>query len=183
MRYSEEKDGNRNPSAGRRVPRWWGIISHLLAFPAVHGVIPWALSLLSARHGWVSGRPGVWNLLGLIPVAAGFYVVFLCMREHVAAAPNGWLLEKTPHFPTPSYLLTEGPYRYSCNPIYMAEVVIWLGWMAFFGSWVLVGMATLALVIGPFLVPREERGLDARFGDAYREYRRTTPRWLGKPRR
>jgi len=52
-------------SAGRHVPQWWGIVSHLVAFPAVHGLIPWALSLLSARHGWASGLPGPWNPLCL----------------------------------------------------------------------------------------------------------------------
>jgi protein-S-isoprenylcysteine O-methyltransferase Ste14 len=169
--------------AGRHLSRRWGIVAHLVADPTVHGVLPWALSLLSTRHGWTSGLPGLWNLPGLIPVAAGFYGEFLCMREHVAAAPNGWQFENTPHFPTPAYLLTEGPYRYSCNPVYMAEAVIWLGWMAFFGSFVLVGVATVGMVLGLLILPREERGLEARFGEAYREYRRTTPRWFGKPRR
>ena len=168
---------------GRHVPLSFGIASHVVAFPAAHGVLPWALSLLAARHGWASGLPGPWNLVGLIPVAAGFYIVFRCMCEHFAAAPNGWRLERTPHYPTPSYLLTEGPYRYSCHPIYLAEGVIWSGWIAFFGSFVLGGVAAMALVLGPIIVPREERGLEARFGDAYRDYRRTTPRWFGKPRR
>ena len=94
------------------------------------------------------------------------------------------MLERTPHYPTPAYLLTKGPYRYSCNPIYLAELAIWLGWMAFYGSFVLAGVfAVMALLIGPVIVPREERGLEVRFGDAYREFRRTTPRWLGKTRR
>jgi protein-S-isoprenylcysteine O-methyltransferase Ste14 len=119
---------------GRRLPRWTGVAVPIVAFPAVHAVLPWALSLLGARHGWAGGRPGISNLVGLIPVAAGFYIFFLCSREHFIAAPEGWLLEPTPHHPTPSYLLTEGPYRYSCNPIYLAELVIWLGWMAFYGS-------------------------------------------------
>jgi protein-S-isoprenylcysteine O-methyltransferase Ste14 len=55
--------------------------------------------------------------------------------------------------------------------------------MAFYGSFVLAGMATLAVVLGPLVVAREERGLEAKFGEAYREYRRTTPRWFGKGRR
>jgi protein-S-isoprenylcysteine O-methyltransferase Ste14 len=169
--------------AGRHVPLWLGIASHLIGFPAVHGLLPWALSLLGARHGWVSGLPGAWNFVGLVPVVAGFYVEYLCMREHFAAAPSGWQLERTRHYPTPSYLLTNGSYRYSCNPIYVAEAAIWLGWMAFYGSLILVGMATLALVLGPLVVPREEKGLEAMFGEAYREYRRTTPRWFGKARR
>src|SRR6266446_2967451 len=103
------------------------------------------------------GRPGISNFVGLIPVAAGFYIYFLCSREHFLAAPDGWLLERTPHYPTPSYLLTTGPYRpyrYSCNPIYLAELAIWLAWMVFYGSFVLAGLfAVMALLLGPVIVP------------------------------
>jgi protein-S-isoprenylcysteine O-methyltransferase Ste14 len=168
---------------GRRLPRWTGVAVPVVVFPAVCALLPWALSLLAIRHGWVAERPRILNLMGLIPVTVGFCIYLLCMREHFMAAPTGWLLEKTPHYPTPSYLLSAGPYRYSCNPIYLAELVIWLGWMAYYGSFVLAGtFAVMALLIGPIIVPREERGLEARFGDEYREFRRTTPRWLGKPR-
>ncbi|MGI8989680.1 MAG: methyltransferase family protein [Bryobacteraceae bacterium] len=93
-------------------------------------------------------------------------------------------MEKTPHYPTPSYLLTEGPYRYSRNPIYLAELTIWLGWILFYGSFAVAGIfAVGSLLVGPIVVPREERGLEARLGAEYREYRRTVPRWLGKIRR
>lgn len=166
------------------MPRWTGIAFPVVAFPAVYALGPWGLSLLGARHGWVAGRPAIPNLMGLIPVAAGFYISFLCSREHFRAAPDGWLLEQTPHYPTPSYLLTEGPYRYSCNPIYLAELLILVGWIVFYGSFALASIfAVMALLIGPVIVPREERGLETRFGDAYREFRRTTPRWLGRRRR
>jgi len=157
---------------------------HIVAFPAALVITPWALSLLGDRHGWVLGRPGNWNLTGLFLVAAGFYIFFLCMREHFIAAPDGWKLERTRHYPTPAYLLSGGPYRYSCNPMYLGDLLIWLGWIAFYGSVVLGSIfAMAALFLGPVIVPREERGLEARFGDAYRDFRRTTPHWLGKPRR
>lgn len=168
----------------RRLLRWAGIALHVVGFPAFHALIPWALSLLGTRHGWAAGRPALANFVGLIPVTVGFFIWFLCSHEHLLASQDGWVLERTPHFPTPSYLLTTGPYRYSCHPIYLAEGVIWFGWMIFYGSFVVAGVfATMALLLGPLILPREERGLETRFGDAYREFRRTTPRWLGKPRR
>jgi protein-S-isoprenylcysteine O-methyltransferase Ste14 len=148
-----------------RLSRWTGIGLQLVSFPVVVGLAPWALSVLGARHGWIGGEPGIVNLVGLIPVAAGFYTFLLCTREHFLAAPSGWLLERTPHYPTPSYLLTSGPYRYSCNPIYLAELATWLGWIVFYGSFVIAGaFAAVAVLVGPLIVPREELGLEARFG-------------------
>jgi len=166
---------------GRVMSRPLGLIIHSIGVPAVHAVAPWALALFAARHGWVEGSPGIWNLLGLIPVAIGFCVLFLCIAEHFRSASEGWKIESTPHYPTPSYLLERGPYNYSRNPIYLAEGVIWSGWIGFYGSLAILGVFILAsLLVGPVVVRREERGLEARSGDAYRAYRKITPRWIGK---
>lgn len=168
---------------GRHLSRRAGIAFQLVVFPLILVLIPWAFSLLGIRHGWTGDAPGPLNYLGLLPVAAGFCILVWCSHEHFGAAPDGWLLEKTPHYPTPSYLLTTGPYRYSCHPIYLAEFAILLGWVLFYGSFVLAGMFGAAAVLaGTVIVPREERGLEARFGDSYLKFRRNTPRWLGKRR-
>jgi len=74
---------------GRRISRWTGIGVQIVMFPAVHIGVPWALSLLDSRHGWFGGRPSLLNVVGLIPIAAGFYIFFLCTREHYRAAPAG----------------------------------------------------------------------------------------------
>jgi len=86
---------------------------------------------------------------------------------------------KTPYYPTPAYLVAEGPYRFSRNPIYVAEGMIWVGWIIFFGSLVILAvLATLAVVVGPLVLRREEKGLEARFGDAWVRCSKTTPRWF-----
>jgi protein-S-isoprenylcysteine O-methyltransferase Ste14 len=169
--------------SGRQMPRWLGLAGHGIANPLMLAMVPWALSLLGTRHGWIGSRPSVWNFSGLVLVAAGFSIVIWCLREHSIAAPAGWKLEVTPHYPTPAYLLVNGPYRYSRNPVYLAEGVIWLGWIVFYGSLVVLGVfSVVAVIAGPFILPREERGIEARFGEAYREYKRSVPRWLGKRR-
>jgi hypothetical protein len=57
------------------IPRWMAVLLGLfvwfVALPLVHGVIPWAISLLTPRYGWTEGWPRVWNLLGLFPVIVG----------------------------------------------------------------------------------------------------------------
>ena len=86
-------------------------------------------------------------------------------------------------------VLTKGLYHYSCNPRYLTELVIWVGWIVFYGSFVLTGVFTgAALLVGPVIVPCEELGLEARFGDVYREFRgplarRGWPRLSGRSAR
>ena len=163
---------------GRTIPRWTGAL-HGIVQPAVHAGIPWLLSRLGPRYGWTAEGPGVWNLTGLISIIAGCALMAWCLVLHMRLAPAGWRIEKTPYYPTPAYLATEGPYRFSRNPIYVAEGMIWIGWMVFFGSLVILAiLATLAVVVGPLVLRREEKGLEARFGDAWVRYSKTTPRWF-----
>ena len=56
-----------NREQPKRIPRW---LTYLL-FAIVWAVIPWAVSLLTIHYGWEDGRPGVLNLLGLIPISVG----------------------------------------------------------------------------------------------------------------
>jgi protein-S-isoprenylcysteine O-methyltransferase Ste14 len=82
-----------------------------------------------------------------------------------------------------AFLTTRGPYAFSRNPMYVSELTLWLGWAVFYDNVaVLIGFAILfvALVAS---APYEERVPEARFGDAYRAYKRTIPRWLGTRRR
>jgi protein-S-isoprenylcysteine O-methyltransferase Ste14 len=67
--------------------------------------------------------------------------------------------------------------------MYVAELGLWLGWAIFFGSvTVLIGFVALSAGIN-FLVRREERDLEARFGEDYLQYKAAVPRWLMKTRR
>jgi protein-S-isoprenylcysteine O-methyltransferase Ste14 len=82
----------------------------------------------------------------------------------------------------PKILMTRGPYAYSRHPMYLTELALWLGWAVLYGSLiVLAGLVALCVVVS-ILAPREERALEAKFGEAYRQYRARVPRWLGLPR-
>ncbi len=168
------------------IPRWLvlvlGLFIWLVVIPFIHGVVPWAISLLTTRCGWTEGRPGTWNLLGRLPVAlaiACFIGIMVMGFARVPELPERVKLEMTPQF-----LVTRGPYAFSRNPMYVAVLALWLGWVLFYGSVaVLIGVPVLWALVTFILVPHEERALEARFGEAYRQYKSEVPRWLGKTHR
>jgi protein-S-isoprenylcysteine O-methyltransferase Ste14 len=148
-------------------------------FLLAHVAVPRELSLLSTRHGWDHGRPGRRNLLALILIGIGAACISWCARLHFVASPGSFEIEHTPR-----YLLVGGPYKFTRNPIYLSGMVIWLGWVIFYGSVaVFVGFVVVWVSVTFLVVPWEERELEARFGEAYLRYKHTVPRWLGKTRR
>jgi protein-S-isoprenylcysteine O-methyltransferase Ste14 len=169
------------PHARRlRIPRWTALITWPVLFLLAHAAAPSELSRLTPRFGWVEGRPAVWNLFGLVLVAAGFSCLSWCLYLHFARCPR---MVEVKLF-TPPYLLTDGPYRWSRNPMYVAALVIWTGWALYYGSAaVLVVMLAAGVGLAFAGVPTEERKLEAQFGGAYLRYKSTVPRWLGRTRR
>jgi len=76
-------------------------------------------------------------------------------------------------------LVTDGPFRYSRNPIYVALTVLYLG-VAFLVNalWVLLLVVPVLVVIRYGVIAREEAYLIRNFGDAYRQYTAQVRRWL-----
>jgi protein-S-isoprenylcysteine O-methyltransferase Ste14 len=76
-------------------------------------------------------------------------------------------------------LATDGPYRFSRNPLYIAAVGVYLG----ITLWV-NGLAPLLLMFPMMwllhwgIVLREEHYLNSKFGAAYQSYQTAVPRWL-----
>ncbi|MGQ0536693.1 MAG: methyltransferase family protein [Methanobacteriota archaeon] len=80
-------------------------------------------------------------------------------------------------------LITSGPYRIVRNPTYLGA------FLALVGAGLAVpyiGLAVAGFLLLPWwhgvVIPAEEKELQARFGEEYRRYRETTPRfvpWLG----
>ena len=78
-----------------------------------------------------------------------------------------------------SALVTDGPYRVTRNPIYVAFLVAFIGLAcALDNPWFLILGPVLAAILDVGVIRREERYLEARFGEAYRAYCRDVGRWL-----
>ena len=76
-------------------------------------------------------------------------------------------------------LVVTGPYRLSRNPMYLAMTIGYVGLALLVNSlWVGVVLAPLLVVLHLGVIAREERYLDAKFGDEYRRYRKEVRRWF-----
>jgi protein-S-isoprenylcysteine O-methyltransferase Ste14 len=75
-------------------------------------------------------------------------------------------------------LATEGVYAYVRNPMYvgLAFIVTGLG-IALASDWTLVMLVPAMLLMHFGVVAREERYLEAKFGDVYRQYKARVPRY------
>lgn len=113
----------------------------------------------------------VW--LGPLFVASGIVVAVWARRAMSAAGTD----------PNPRHastaIATGGPYRFTRNPMYLSMAAVILG----IGLW--ARAAALLLVLIPFalivhfgIVRREERYLDAKFGETYRDFRQRVSRYL-----
>lgn len=132
---------------------------------------------------WLTARylPGLtlfespWNFIGGILVLAALSVDFwslgLFFRAHTTFNPI--------HPERTSHLVTDGPYRYTRNPMYVGMLVILTGWgiyLAVLTPFLLLPVFVWVLTVQQ-IIP-EESYLDAKFGDCYRSYKQQVPRWL-----
>ena len=76
-------------------------------------------------------------------------------------------------------LVSDGPYRFSRNPMYLAATLLYTGVAIAYGKTATLALLIPCLVVMHYgVITREERYLDGKFGDAYRTYRAKVRRWL-----
>jgi len=146
-------------------------------FALLYVGIPWMSLRLEEVLG-LSRLPSWTAVLG-VPLAllgaVGLAWCFALFAGHGGGTPN-------PILP-PRRLVTTGPYAFTRNPIILFHAATLLGLSLFVGS-LLAVVITLALAVpAHFIVLREERTLEARFGAAYLAYKESVPRWLVPIRR
>ena len=76
-----------------------------------------------------------------------------------------------------------GRVRVLAQPRYLFAGTLWLGLAIFLGSIPILVVLAGGVLLGNYVVMREERTLERQFGEVYLRYRSAVPRWLGKIRR
>jgi protein-S-isoprenylcysteine O-methyltransferase Ste14 len=114
--------------------------------------------------------------IGLILMSAGTALGISAMRAFTRA---GTYVE--PWRPTVS-LVTGDVFQWLRNPMYVGLIMMLAGFSVMIASdWTLVMTVVFALVIHFGVIKREERYLDAKFGDVYRSYRKKVRRYGWPP--
>lgn len=76
-------------------------------------------------------------------------------------------------------LIDDGPFAVVRNPLYLGNIVLWIGFVVAAKLVWLAPLMTLLLGLEYHAIVRwEEELLEERLGDAYRAYARRVPRWL-----
>ena len=76
-------------------------------------------------------------------------------------------------------LATNGPFRFSRNPLYVSLMLVYLGFAVLFNSlWLFALAFAFFFVLQRGVIEREEFYLERKFGDDYRQYKARVRRWV-----
>lgn len=140
----------------------------------------WALAyvLICAALSWALGWPSLAGTslapLGLVLVALGLvpavWAVVLFRREGTEVNPTSAANRK---------LVTDGPYRFTRNPMYLGLVVVTLGIAFWVGAWPMFAAPVAVFVTANWVhIPFEEAKMRRQFGREFDDYVRRVRRWM-----
>jgi len=117
--------------------------------------------------------PGILVWAGYLLVLTGIGLPFSAasrmMKAHTTLDPHGSVTE----------LVTNGPYLFSRNPIYLGFVCMLIGFPLIFRSyWGLILSPVLIVSLYQLAIRHEEAYLERKFGDVYNSYKSRVRRWL-----
>jgi protein-S-isoprenylcysteine O-methyltransferase Ste14 len=128
------------------------------------------------RISWLRAAPlrTMASIIGFLLIAFGLVLTLKTIPLFLKLS-EGTIM---PWEPT-NELIVEGIYRYVRNPMHSGVFAIVLGEGLILRSVSILVFAVFAIFSHFFYIPfSEERGLEKRFGEAYRVYKENVPRWI-----
>ena len=145
----------------RLMPPMYLLIS-LAAMLALHFLLPIALIV-----------PSPFNLMGILPLALGLWLNIRADGLFHQASTTVRPGEQS------TALVTDGPFRYSRNPMYLGFGVILLGVALLLGSLTpFIVIVVFVVLIERQFIGMEEGMLRQAFGETWDAYARKTRRWI-----
>ncbi len=114
-----------------------------------------------------------YNLFGIVPLIFGLLISIAGSNLFEKIGTN----IKT--FNKPDKLVTEGPFKYSRNPMYLGFVIFLFGISTLLGSLLPFIITIIYFIISNlWYIPFEEKAMALEFGDLYLSYKDKTGRWI-----
>jgi len=111
--------------------------------------------------------------LGPLMILGGFAVGLLGLREMSRAGTN-----VDPYKPATA-VVTEGPYRFTRNPMYVGFTLMYVGISALANALLpILLLPAILQLMRRGVIEREERYLESKFEDEYRRYKESVRRWI-----
>ncbi len=149
------------------LPVWGGFIA--IAF-----LLMWPFRSVHFYANWFAWAPGaIFFLLGFSIYRAAF--------QRFDRTQVSGLAELEPDRHRQQLIMTGIRSRVR-HPIYLGHMCEIVGWCMGTGLIALYALAAFAVITGAVMIRMEDRELEARFGDAFREYRRRVPGVLPRVR-
>jgi protein-S-isoprenylcysteine O-methyltransferase Ste14 len=152
---------NTRPSWIVRIPTpIWTLALLVVAFTA---------SLVSSARPLLQNKPA-----GIVLIVAGFALSAwgrLTFRSNQA--------EIFPWSESHSALVTNGPFRFTRNPMYAGFVVLSVGAALVVGTWLMWLVPIIVFALDHFvIIPFEERSMQRTYGDEFSAYSARVRRWI-----
>ncbi|HLJ32734.1 MAG TPA: isoprenylcysteine carboxylmethyltransferase family protein, partial [Ktedonobacteraceae bacterium] len=111
--------------------------------------------------------------LGGMSIISGVMLIRGGFREMLSAKTN-----VNPTLPSTT-IVTEGPYRYTRNPLYLGLTLMYAG-ITFLANafWAILLLPVVLVVMVYGVIKREEQYLERKFGEQYLNYKARVRRWL-----
>jgi protein-S-isoprenylcysteine O-methyltransferase Ste14 len=137
-------------------------------------VVPLGIGILIHRLYPVALLPReIAVVLGVLLVALGLAFIASAMILFFRARTS-----PIPIQPTTTIVAT-GPYRFTRNPMYLGMALLYLGVTLWVDTlWPLLFLPLVLFMVQRFVIAREERYLETKFGEGYRGYKARVRRWL-----
>jgi len=119
------------------------------------------------------GSPGVVRVVGAALIAIGVAISVAVMRAFAQVGT-----EVSPYRPT-THLVCEGPFRYSRNPDYIGQTLIYTGIaLVANAGWPLLLLPVVLIAVDRGVIAREEHYLESKYHERYTDYKTRVRRWL-----
>jgi protein-S-isoprenylcysteine O-methyltransferase Ste14 len=165
-------------ATGEKIPRKVDG-SVMMSFIKIGGLILWLSPFVYLINpAWMS-----WSKIGLPEWVRWLGVVFgiLCaLGIYWLFSSIGSGISPTSATRQQHTLSTKGPYRWVRHPLYTIGSSLFISFGMMADNWFIGVLGILAFIGMAIRTPKEEANLIEKFGDEYREYMKTTGRFLPK---